>query len=386
LKRFQPRRPPDHRRMHGRSGRLLLATGAAFLVICGSAQAVITVGSPLTAEFTQDIQVPYVTTAANTALAEPGAHVASPVDGTIVRWHAKGSSYGVGGAVYSLEVLKPVTTSSYEVTAASPFVSGEEGLNTYTTHLPIEAGELIGLRTQSMFAAIPVREESGSRTTYLGIDLHGTDPQERSTEEEFSREEVGFNAQVEAAPTIVALDPPHGPPAGGTAVKITGTEFEAATAVEFGGSPAQSFTVDSDGQITATAPAGQLARSVEVTVTTPAGKTPATGAALFAYTEPEPEHEVETPPGGGSATTPVPSSPARAATAEPGPPAPRCRVPKLLGRRLAAAKKKLKAADCRIGTVKKTNGVSTTAGKVKSQQQKPGKVLAAGSKVGVRLG
>jgi hypothetical protein len=378
--------------MRSRRGRLLLATGSAFLAICGSAQAVVTVGSPLTAEFTQTVQFPFVTTAVNTALAAPGAHVASPVDGTVVRWHARGTSFGVLGAVYSLEVLKPLTSSSYEVTAATPFEPGGEGLNTYTTHLPIEAGELIGLRTQSTFAAIPVREESGSDTTYLGIDLFGTDPQERSTEEEFAGEEVGVNAEVEAAPTITSLDPTHGPPAGGTAVKITGTEFEAATAVEFGGKPAAGFTVDSDGQVTAVAPPGGLGSSVDVTVTTPAGKTPAAAVALFSYAEPEPEHKPEPPsgggPGGGSATTP-PSSTSSISPPSGGPasvpPAAHCTVPKLLGRKLAAAKKKLKAADCRIGTVKK-NGVSTATGKVKSQSPKPGKVLAARSKVRVRLG
>lgn len=388
MKRFPPRRPSDHRRLRSRRGRLLLATGSAFLAICGSAQAVITVGSPLTAEFTEAVHVPYVTTAVNTALADPGAHVASPVDGTVVRWHARGTSFGVLGAFYSLEVLKPLTTSTYELMGQSEFEQGVEGLNTYTTHLAIEAGDLIGLRTLSAFAAIPVREESGSKTTFLGINFD-----ERFTEEEFSGEEVGVNAEVEAAPTIAALDPAHGPPAGGTAVKITGTEFEAATAVEFGGKPAQSFTVDSDGQVTAIAPPGGLGSSVDVTVTTPAGKTPETAAALFAYAEPEPEHEVETRndggSGGGSNATPAPSTSSTSPTGGPakvGPPAPRCTVPKLLARKLAAAKKKLKAADCRIGAVKKTNGVSTTTGKVKSQKPKPGKVLAARSKVGVRLG
>ena len=377
MKRFLPRRPSARRRMRSRRGRLLLATGSAFLAICGSAQAVITVGSPLIAEFPEAVHVPYVTTAVNTALADPGAHVASPVDGTVVRWHARGAHYGVLGAYYMLEVLKPLTTSTYEVVGESAFEQGVEGLNTYTTHIPIEAGDLIGLRTLSASAAIPVRDESGSRTTYLGLNFD-----ERFTEEEFAGEEVGVNAEVEAAPTITALDPPHGPSAGGTSVKITGTEFEAATAVEFGGKLAQGFTVDSDGQVTAVSPPGGLGSSVDVTVTTPAGKTPGTAAALFTYKEPEPEQ----PSGGGSATTPAPSTSSPAGTAELGPPAPRCTVPKLLGRKLAVAKTKLKAVDCRIGTVKKTGGVSTATGKVKSQSPKPGKVLAAGSKVGVKLG
>lgn len=59
-----------------------------------------------------------------------------------------------------------------------------------------------------------------------------------------------------------------------------------------------------------------------------------------------------------------------------------CVVPKLKGKKLKAAKKALKAADCRLGRVR-PKGQKT--GKVKKQSPKPGKVLPAGSKVNVRL-
>lgn len=55
----------------------------------------------------------------------------------------------------------------------------------------------------------------------------------------------------------------------GTSVVITGANLSNTTAVTFGATPATAFTVDSDGQITATTPAGT--GTVPVTVTTTAG-------------------------------------------------------------------------------------------------------------------
>lgn len=87
----------------------------------------------------------------------------------------------------------------------------------------------------------------------------------------------------EPAPVVTALSPSQGPLAGGTSVTITGTDFLGATAVSFGSVAASSFTVNSDTQITAVAPASSAVGPVDVTVTTPAG-TSATGPAdRFSY-------------------------------------------------------------------------------------------------------
>ncbi len=83
------------------------------------------------------------------------------------------------------------------------------------------------------------------------------------------------------APTVTNVSPNSGPPAGGTSVTITGTNFTGATAVKFGGTNATTFAVNSATSITATSPAGT--GTVDVTVTTPGG-TSATGAAdQFTY-------------------------------------------------------------------------------------------------------
>lgn len=82
---------------------------------------------------------------------------------------------------------------------------------------------------------------------------------------------VGPNAGLAGVtPTISGLVPTSGPETGGTTVVITGTNFTGATAVTFGATPAASFTVDTDTQITAVSPA-HVPATVGVTVTNPAG-------------------------------------------------------------------------------------------------------------------
>jgi hypothetical protein len=80
------------------------------------------------------------------------------------------------------------------------------------------------------------------------------------------------------APAVTGISPASGPTGGGNPVTITGTNFTNASTVNFGSTPATSFTVDSDTQITATAPAG-TAGTEDVLVSTAAGGTSAASAA-----------------------------------------------------------------------------------------------------------
>ncbi len=86
-------------------------------------------------------------------------------------------------------------------------------------------------------------------------------------------------------PSVASVNPSSGPAVGGTAVTITGTTFTGATAVSFGGFPA-TFTVTSGTSIAATAPAVPFGRTVDVTVTTPYGTSPTSGADQFTYLSP----------------------------------------------------------------------------------------------------
>jgi beta-lactam-binding protein with PASTA domain len=58
-----------------------------------------------------------------------------------------------------------------------------------------------------------------------------------------------------------------------------------------------------------------------------------------------------------------------------------CVVPKVKGKKLKKAKKRLRGADCRLGKVKGQKG-----GKVKKQKPKPGAVVPVDTKVQVKLG
>ena len=80
---------------------------------------------------------------------------------------------------------------------------------------------------------------------------------------------------------VSRLSPTAGPLTGGTSVTITGSGFTGVTAVDFGTTPATSFTVVSTTLITATSPPGS--GSVNVRVTTPLGISPTSSADLFAY-------------------------------------------------------------------------------------------------------
>jgi Right handed beta helix region/IPT/TIG domain len=82
-------------------------------------------------------------------------------------------------------------------------------------------------------------------------------------------------------PTVVLISPNTGPTAGSTSVIIMGTNFTGATAVRFGGTNATTFTVNSDSQITATAPSGTGV--VDVTVITAVATSASSSADHFTY-------------------------------------------------------------------------------------------------------
>jgi len=64
----------------------------------------------------------------------------------------------------------------------------------------------------------------------------------------------------------------------------------------------------------------------------------------------------------------------------------KCHVPKVVGKKLAAAKSRIKAAHCRVGKITKKKSSRKKKGRVLSQSPKPGKTLPAGSKVKLTVG
>lgn len=75
-------------------------------------------------------------------------------------------------------------------------------------------------------------------------------------------------ATAPPAPTLTAVSPASGPVSGGTAVTITGTNFQSGATVTFGGTAATSVTVVNATRITAVAPAKATGK-VAVAVTNP---------------------------------------------------------------------------------------------------------------------
>ncbi len=143
-------------------------------------------------------------------------------------------------------------------------------------------------------------------------------------------------------PSVRSLTPANGPRTGGTKVAIVGNAFVAATTISFGRRSARSFTVVSNTEITAVAPAGTVG-GVDVKVTTPFGQSPTTPRDRYTFNQV-------------------------------------CVVPNLKGKTLNGAKKALLKAHCGVG---KVTGPKT--GKVKRQSRKPGLILPVGRKVNITL-
>lgn len=343
---FRPHRGRAHTAAQNRQGptrRLLVSTAVAAalsLVGAGAAQAsTITVGSVLPFGSTPT-EFEQVRTFFNTALPEKGANLVSPVNGAIVRWRVQDAE---GGPFY-LRVLRPNGKGGYTaVGTSSPATPTKPGLQTFSTNLQVRAGDLIGIDPSNASDKIGIAEVAGA--SYGQIFPPPFDGATVAPSGSVSGKEIELSAEVQPTPAVDSVEPDFGPVAGGTKVKITGTDFNSASAVKFGSVAATGFTVESDTQITATAPRSAKVGAADITVTTLAGTSPTVRADRFYYEG--------------------------------------CAVPKLKGKTLKQTKRLLGRADCKLGKVKRREG---EPGKVIKQSPKPGKVTKSGSKVSVTIG
>jgi hypothetical protein len=326
----------------GRTVAIPIALLALLLLATGARGATVTVGSPFSQVLAPEA-FNAVGTVTNSALPEQGALVTSPISGTVIRWRITGAS----GGPFKLRVLRPAGGLSYTGagTSAGQTPTGS-GTQTFTTSLPIQAGDAIGLDNSNESDMIGVAETPGAQYIFWEPPL--PDGTTEAGTNGFGPIEVGFNADVQPLPTVSSIKPSTGSFKGKTKVTVTGTDFTGATAVAFGTVPATSFTVDSDSQVTAVAPAVKKPVKVDIGVTTLAGSTAPGPSDLFTYKA--------------------------------------CKVPKLKGKKLSKAKKRLRKAHCKPGKVKLTKGVSKAKGKVVKQKPAPGKLKAPGAKVKLTLG
>ena len=310
----------------------------------------VTVGSPLTVSFLPGTVGAPGIVAINSELGEPGAHATSPVDGAVIGWKVLGE-----GGPFELRLLRPEAAGTFLALGSSaPETLGTYGLGSFTTDLPIKVGEIVAIQAaEKARIGTAVSDAPGSTAATWEIlpESMAAAPDGGAPESE-----VGFSATVLPSPTVVSLAPTSGPTVGNTSVTVTGTDFKDVEGVSFGSVPAAGYSVSSEGQLTAIAPAGMGA--VPVSVTTEAGT--ASSPQSFTYSA---------PPG-----APVP-----------GVPAPECVVPKLHGKKLSAARKVVAKADCKLGKVTKKRAAGRRA-EVLKQKPKAGTTRAPGTKVDVVLG
>jgi alpha-tubulin suppressor-like RCC1 family protein len=112
---------------------------------------------------------------------------------------------------------------------------------------------------------------------------------------------------------VTGVSPDRGTPLGGTTVNITGSNLSEITAVEFGSTDAASYTVNSGDSITAVAPPGT--GTVNVTVETKTGVSPATAADHFTYGPSVARLESGTGPAAGGTSVTITGSGFTGATA-----------------------------------------------------------------------
>lgn len=314
----------------------------AALAIASTAPAQVTVGqtapaTPFHCEFTGGFDEIQTSVAAGTSYVVPAP------GGVITSWSTKTGP--TPGQSLGMKVFRPVGVNSYQVVGHNgPHSLTPNTLNTFGVRIPVQAGDLIGTHVPSGVTTDCLFETllSGDLIGYREGDTADGAPFE--PEDDYTEYRLNLSATLLPPPVINSISPEAGSIMGASVV-VTGANFASVRGVSFGSVPATSFTVDSEGQITAVAPPSATLSKVPLTVTTVAGT--ASSAQAFAYEG--------------------------------------CRVPQLRGKKLKAAKKRARKANCRIGKVKKLGEATAKTGKVVKQRPKPGKILAPGAKINVSL-
>lgn len=316
---------------------LLLATATA------TAQAQVTIGQ-LAPSGTpvSECEYPGPYDEVQTAVASGNGYTA-PVSGVLTSWS---TNAGLGpNQQLGLKVFRRTGPNTFLVVASDLRPIASNVLNTFPVSIPVQAGDLIGLHIPAETTApTACTFETGDLREEIHYQEGDAAPGSTITTESFSGSRLNVSANILPPPVLSGISLTTGSIAGGAQVAIAGANFASVTGVSFGSTPV-AFTVPSEGQIVATAPASATLGAVPVTVTTAAGT--ATAPQTFTYEG--------------------------------------CRVPKLGGKKLKASKKKLRKADCKIGNVKKRGHATTKTGKVIKQNPKPGAIRLPGTKVKVTL-
>lgn len=324
----------------------LMAMVVAILVACtASAQAQITIG-----QLAPPNPETYCTFGPIESIPGPAARSAYtvPTSGVITSWST--TSAAGAGQMLTFKVYRRVDSTRHMVVGHDgPRNLSPSSLNTFKTAIPVQAGDVIGNNdlAQALTAPSACLFSVGNPADFT--ECEEGDLPDGTIFEPFPECDPGYRPNTSATilppPSVSSLGTAGGPFTGGTSVVIAGANFAEVKGVSFGSAPASSFTVNSEGQITAVAPPSATLTAVSITVTTLAGT--ATSASQFSYEG--------------------------------------CIVPKLKGKKLKASKKRARKAACKIGKVKKRGDATAKTGKVVKQNPKPGKLVPLGTKIKVTL-
>lgn len=329
-----------------------LLTGAMLASLAcaaGSQAAMVTVGPRLPMEVVDGVVIgcPGSCVVTNPTAPGGGSHFVS-MDGLILQWRlyrgwARSPESPQPG--YRLRVLTPFAGGYLGAGTSALVVPVRFGaVETFSTHLPVKAGQLIGLEA--------VNDDSGIRygfseaATSLFLEPAPADGESAS---EAPVWEDGylfpFNADVLPPPRINTVSPNSGSLVGGAKVVVQGDNFAEVASITIGGQSAE-FTVDSESQLTAVVPPREKVGPVAVTVATVAGSAEVSGGYRYEG----------------------------------------CVVPKLKRKSLQATRAALSRRQCKLGEVRKRHGATAETGRVKRQAPPRGTVLPPNAKVKVALG
>ena len=183
-----------------------LAAIVSALIASTAGADIVTVGSPLpgglVSSYTSNGSV---ATVANVAIAEPGAHVTSPVNGTIVQWRVRST----GPGTFAIRVLRPNGSGGYNGAGTSSQVVPDFGDYTFSASLPIQAGDLLGLDipNSGTNGIGGITEIPGSE--FVSWIPPVADGSPSGFADPFFQTELAFNADVQYAPAAPAQPTPR---------------------------------------------------------------------------------------------------------------------------------------------------------------------------------
>lgn len=315
----------------------------------GGAQAgIVTVGARLPMKVAENFVIGCPESCAVTnPIAPGGASDVSPVDGVILRWRLDRGSVPTPGFEhpgYRLRVLAPLGSGYFGAGTSSLSVPAGAGtVETFSTFLPVKAGQLIALEAENGDSGIRFGFSEAASSVFLEPTIADgeTGTENPGWEDGYL---FPFNADILPPPQIDRVSPSGGSFATSTKVTVTGQNFAEVTSVTVDGQAVE-FTVDSETQLSAVVPPREQLGSVPVKVVTAAGSVDAANG--FSYEG--------------------------------------CVVPKLKEKPLKAVRKVLDRRKCMLGEVRKRYGATSKTGRVKRQHPRRGTVLPLGGKVEVAL-